>query len=60
MMLFEFSGNRIMMSGSYLSMTADKSPLVETIIINEGCVGGLERISFRGCARLKNVDRVVW
>jgi hypothetical protein len=52
---FEFSGNRVMMSGSSLSMTADKSPLVETIIIDEGCFGGLERISFRGCGRLKNV-----
>jgi hypothetical protein len=53
MKLFEFSGNSIIGGMENLAMTASNH-LLETVIIDEGCVG-LERISFRGCAKLKTV-----
>ncbi|TVU06832.1 hypothetical protein EJB05_46867, partial [Eragrostis curvula] len=56
MELLEFSGNHITSGMTSLSMAANsKSSTLESIIINDGCVG-LEQISFKGCANLKNVS----
>ncbi|TVU06821.1 hypothetical protein EJB05_46856, partial [Eragrostis curvula] len=54
--LLDFSGNRITSGMTNLSMAGNsKSSTLETIIIDDGCVG-LEQISFKGCANLKNVS----
>ncbi|KAL6606672.1 hypothetical protein ACP70R_042325 [Stipagrostis hirtigluma subsp. patula] len=53
--LLDFSGNCIMSGMRSLTVAANNSSSVlETIIIDEGCVG-LEQISCRGCAKLENV-----
>ncbi|KAK3136637.1 hypothetical protein QOZ80_5BG0439840 [Eleusine coracana subsp. coracana] len=47
--LLDFSGNNISKGMKSITIGA-----LETVIIDDGCVG-LEQISFRGCAKLKNV-----
>ncbi|GJN24333.1 hypothetical protein PR202_gb12070 [Eleusine coracana subsp. coracana] len=56
MELFDFSGNHITSSTGMrsLNLAARKNLLVDTVIMDEGCVG-LEQISFKGCANLKNL-----
>ncbi|KAK3139848.1 hypothetical protein QOZ80_5AG0391480 [Eleusine coracana subsp. coracana] len=51
--LLEFSGNNISNRMKSITMAANNG-LLETVLIDDGCVG-LEQISFRGCAKLKNV-----
>ncbi|CAD6337600.1 unnamed protein product [Miscanthus lutarioriparius] len=55
--LLDFSGNQIMKESGKKSLPTTSLPVassLETVIINDGCVG-LEKISFRGCAKLKNI-----
>ncbi|XP_002446001.1 uncharacterized protein LOC8086049 [Sorghum bicolor] len=57
MELLEFSGNRTMQGGGVaanLSGISTSSNGLETMIITDGCVG-IQKLSFRGCAKLKNL-----
>jgi len=57
MELLDFSGNRTKQEGGVaanLSGISTSSNQLETVIIIDGCVG-IQKFSFRGCARLKNL-----
>ncbi|OEL30839.1 hypothetical protein BAE44_0008142 [Dichanthelium oligosanthes] len=56
MELLEFSGNRTTMQGGVanLSEISTSSNRLETLVIIDGCAG-IRKISFRGCAELKNL-----
>jgi len=57
MELLDFSGNRTKQEGGVaanLSGISTSSNQLETVIIIDGCVG-IQKFSFRGCAKLKNL-----
>jgi len=57
MELLDFSGNRTKQEGGVaanLSGISTSSNQLETLIIIDGCVG-IQKFSFRGCAKLKNL-----
>ncbi|CAL5029095.1 unnamed protein product [Urochloa decumbens] len=54
MELVDFSGNHVLTGTKTLSVASNSTANLVTIIISDGCVG-LEKISLKGCAKLKNL-----
>ncbi|RCV32447.1 hypothetical protein SETIT_7G003600v2 [Setaria italica] len=55
MELLEFSGNRTTMPGvANIPEMSTSNNCLETVIIIDGCVG-IQKFSFRGCAKLKHI-----